>query len=99
MKLSCIPKVGVVAREVMEMELGIGLGRGLSVKQDSDLGFSRPKTSLKYLGSLFFVAKLSLPTFQCSDAVGHKAWSSQETLLLGKRKKLCRAGDLGTFCP
>ena len=84
-----------MAREVMEM----GLGRGLSVKQDSDLGFSRPKTSLKYLGSLFFVAKLSLPTFPCSAAVGHKAWSSQGTLLLGKRKKLCQAGDHVTFCP
>ena len=61
MKLSGIPKVGVVAREVMEMELGIGLGRGLSVKQDSDLGFSRPKTSLKYLGSLFFCCKIESP--------------------------------------
>ena len=88
-----------MAREVMEMELGIGLGRGLSVKQDSDLGFSRPKTSLKYLGSLFFVAKLSLPTFQCSASVGHKSWSSQGTVLPVKRKKLCRAGDHGTFCP
>ena len=84
-----------MAREVMEM----GLARGESVKQDSDLGFSRPKTRLKYLQSSLFIAKFSFPTFVCSAAVGHKAWSSQGTVLLGGRRKLCQAGDLGIFCP